>query len=151
MGYQAKDADAGAWPTIGAVALGLAGLTHAALAIQFLTLWVLGPFQWTFVMTLLVAGVVATAVAWQLGRGRSWAAIVGTLMAPVLGLMSIGFSVYALWNMSFALYMLFAPPSAALALSLVPFAIAPCRRAEKASAELRARYATGPFAGVLDR
>jgi hypothetical protein len=147
----AADADPGAMPTIAAFALGLAGLTHAALGFQFLTLWSLRTVEWSFMVVLLVAGILATLVAWQLGQARSWAAIVGALFPPVLGLMSLVFSVYALWNMSFALYMLFAPPAAGIAMFVVPFAIAPCRRAEKASAELRSRYASGPFAGVLDR
>ncbi|MEZ4234797.1 MAG: hypothetical protein R3F59_01250 [Myxococcota bacterium] len=151
MSYQPKDADPGVIPTLGALALGLAGICHAALALQFLGMWVLGPVTWLFVVVMLVLGVAATAVAWQLGQARTWAAVAGALLAPVLGIMSTSFTAYALYHASFAFYMLLAPPAAGLAFALVPFAVVPCRRAAKAQAELRQRYTSGPFAGVLDR
>lgn len=151
MAFTAKDADPGALPTVGAWALGAASGAHALLAAQFLIAWYLGPFQWVVVMAMLVGGAFGLFLAVKLGQGRSWAAILGALLAPALGLLSFGFSAYAAWNLTFAVYMLLAPPAAGLATLIVPFTVLPCRRAEQASAELRERYASGPFAGMMDR
>lgn len=149
MAFTAKDADPGALPTVGGWVLGASSGAHALLAVQFLMAWYLGPFQWIVVMAMLVGGALGVFLAVKLGQGRSWAAIVGALLSPALGLLSLGFSAYAAWNLTFAVYMLVAPPAALLATLVVPFTILPCRRAEQAAAELRQRYTTGPFAGML--
>lgn len=150
MAFTAKDADPGLLPTLAAIAIGLAGGAHALLAVQFLIAGFLGTFEWLVVMAMLFGGAAAVFLASRLAQGRTWAAVVGTGLSPFLGLLSVGYSAWSLWNTTFAVYMLFAPPLAFLATVLVPFAILPCRRAAKAAAELRQRYTSGPFSHVLD-
>ncbi|MEQ1507416.1 MAG: hypothetical protein ABMB14_34625 [Myxococcota bacterium] len=151
MPVRPQDADPGWLPTLASYALGLAGVVHTLLALQFLALWFLAPVHWTFVVITLGAGALSIAVAWRLGQGRTFAAVVGTLLAPMMALLSTGLTAHAIYNGAFALYMLFAPPLAMLATLLVPGSIVSCRRAAKARAELAATYKSGPFASVLDR
>lgn len=144
------ETDPGPLPMLAACALALAGIVHALLAVQFLLYWWLTGWHTAVVGAIGAGGVLAVAVAWRLGQGRSSAAVAGALLAPALGVLSAAWSAYALWHLSFALYMVPAPPSAALAALLAALAISPCRRSERALRALRARWGDGPLSRVLD-
>jgi hypothetical protein len=131
--------DPGPLPTVASWTLGLAGVVHVLLGIQFFALWWLETWQMVVVGAMVAGGAAAVAAAFPLGQGRSRPAVLGAVLAPLLGLLSTAWGAYALWNLSFALYMLFAPPAALLATLTVPLAIGPARRSERAVAELRAK------------
>lgn len=137
MNPQPKDADPGRIPVVAAVVLGFAGVAVTLLAGQFLMLWTLNVWQQLFIGLLLTGGLLALFTARGLLEARPWAAILGSLLAPLLTLASTVWAVYALWNWSFALYMFVAPPIAALATLLCPFTIAPSIRSNRARAVFR--------------
>ena len=134
-----SETDPGPLPTLASWTLGLAGVVHVLMGLQFVALWWLETWQMFVVGGMIVGGAAAAVTAFPLGRGQSRPAIIGSVLAPLLGLLSVGWGAYALWNLSFALYMLFAPPAALLATVTVPLAIGPARRSERAIAALRAR------------
>jgi hypothetical protein len=135
--------DPGLVPVVAAVALFLAGGAHLLLAVQFFAFWWLDSGEFWATTAIGVSGASAMVVATQLWQGRSWAAKVGTALAPLLGVMSTAFAGYWMVHLSFALYMFVAPPTALLAVVLAPFAIGPCVRAERALAELLAKQGDG--------
>jgi hypothetical protein len=137
--------DAGWMPGIAAVALAGAGGLHVLTAFQFFSYWHLVGWQWGAVAGIGASGLAGIALAAQIWQAKSRAAIAGAVLAPAMGLLSTGFAVYAASNLSFALYMFLAPPAAAWATLLVPFAILPSRAAERATAELREKHAGAPF------
>jgi hypothetical protein len=148
MAAKGLDTEAGLPATFAAVALGLMALGHGLLAGQYLVYYWLDDGSWYAVTAILVLSLATAPVAWNVLAGRTWAAVAGLLLAPLLGLLSVGYTLWALWNGSFAAFSLLAPPSALLALFVTPFAIPACQRAEKARAQHRAKYAGGPFASV---
>jgi hypothetical protein len=125
-----------------AVTCGASALASGALATQYLAFYYLESGPWWTVALIGVLAAASLGLAVQIGQG---AAVGALAVSPLLGLLTTGFTVYALWNASFALYSLFAPPAAVLATVTAPLAIYACRRAEKAQAELKARYGGGPF------
>jgi hypothetical protein len=137
MNPSPKDADPGRMPVLAAVALGFAGVAVTLLAVQFLWLWDLVSWHKPVIWGLLFGGLLALFTARGLLEARPWAAILGSLLAPMLTLATTVWAVYALWNWSFALYMFFAPPITAVASLLCPFAIAPCIRSNRARAAFR--------------
>lgn len=147
MNPQAKDADPGSMPVVAAAALGVTGVVVTLLAVQFLWLWDLTFWHELFMGALLVGGLLSLVSARGLLDARPWAAILGSLLAPMLTLASTVWAVYALWNWSFALYMFFAPPIAAIATLLCPFAIAPSIRSNRA----RAAFRGSSLLGAIDR
>jgi hypothetical protein len=141
--------EAGWAATIAASALFMAGATHMLVAVQFLLFWWLRTGEFWATVTIGTFGALAIVTAWMLFQGRSVAAIGGTVLAPTLGVLSTAYAIYAGTHGSFALYMFLAPPTAMLATLVVPFSIAPCRRAERALAALRASQGDRPMFGSL--
>lgn len=139
-----SDTDPGPLPTVAAVPLFLAGAAHVLLSAQCLLLfWWLEGAGWVAAVACGVLGALAVLASFGVGAGRSRAAVAGAALAPALLVLSTGLGVWCTLHLSFAVYLLAAPPLALLATLLVPFAVGPCRRAERAVAERLARAGAG--------
>jgi hypothetical protein len=143
--------DPGWMASVAGVSLGLAGAAHVLLAGQFVLLfWWLRGLAWWATLAMGALGVAAIWAGSDLLGGRSRSAIAGTVLAPVLALLSLGLTAWCVTHLSFAIYMVIAPPVALFAAVAAPFAIGPCRRAERAVAEIRARHGGSGIFGSLD-
>ncbi|MEQ1565372.1 MAG: hypothetical protein ABMA64_07020 [Myxococcota bacterium] len=143
----ARDADAGVAPMFAAGGLVITGVMHALLGATFLVNFVMESTEWAFVYVITGGGVTAVALAWFVGAARPWAVVSAAVLVPVLGLTSLGFTVWGLWNGALALYSLFAPPSAAFALMTVLVALGPTLRAARAQRAIDHRYGSGSMFG----
>lgn len=136
---RARDAEANGVMLASAVLLGAAGAATVVTCAQFLGWWSLLPTERTAVIGLLLLGVLGLGAAWGLGRARTWAAVLGTVVAPLLALGTTAWAMFCLVNLSFSVYGVLAPPLAALATGLLPFTIPMARRCTRAREALDAR------------
>ena len=116
----------------------LAGGVAVLSAIQtLLSVRIFSPFWALTPYVLLALGAALVVLARSLFVARLWAATGAIVVEAVLGLVSGAWLVFGLANGLIALYAIWTPVWAGLALALCAAALAPCRRAEKARESLR--------------
>jgi hypothetical protein len=104
-----------------------------------LTVRIFSPF-WTVVpYVLLVLGAALVVVARNVFVARPWAAIGGMALGGLLGVASGAWLVFAVMNGFIALYAIWTPVWAALAVGFCAAALSPCLRAERARERLRSQ------------
>lgn len=135
--------DPGCLPTLAALSLALAGFVTGLLGLQFVVLFSLGGLQSVVAVLLMVLGALAVLTSRWLVEAGPKAAVFGSLLAPAMLLVTVGWAAYAVYWSTFGLYMLVAPPVDLLATVLVPASVLPSFRAARASAELRKKAPAG--------
>ena len=142
-----KDADPGTMPVVAAVSSGFAGVAVTALGVALAARVPLNVGEQAAVGLVVVCGALSLVAARGLLDASPWAAVLGSLVAPVLTLLTTAGSVYALWTGAFPPYVFCAPPIVAVATLVCPFAIAPAIRSSRA----RAAFRGTSLLGAIDR
>lgn len=123
---------------LGAVALGVAAFFTVAAGLQLFTFFYLTWAQTAVGVLQVVGGGVAGLLAPFVLKGRSWAAVLGTLSAGGLVLLCVPWSLYTLFSGLFSPLLLLGTGFICLSAALMPFTIVPAIRATAARKALYA-------------
>jgi hypothetical protein len=126
--------------TIVRVASGLvmvAGLAAALVGVQNLVGYRMSGLYFGMLVGLVVAGVAAIVIGWIHGKARTWAAVASLVLSAILLVGSLAWVLVSFMGGGLSVMAFLAVGLAGLSVVVVPFSLAPCRRATAAREKLR--------------